>query len=338
MSQNALPPSIASDGDEDRNQSGLSIQDQSTCVENLAVMDRLTTHFETFIEYEKYVLNHSQGTIRLVHAGFRNLRKYLDTHVTLDPEHFLLKLYDLDSWVAWNRKRGLQPITVNSTWRSLRTFFTFRAERFAAPNPYAASRTPRFQPPLPKALTAVQCERILGTARCIPWENDYERSLVLAVIGVMLYAGLRLGEVLRLRDAEVNLGDRTIRIVRGKGTHGGRDRMAMINAPLAATLITYLRERATMRLDGIEFFVNHRTRNPLGQITVRRVVQRIREVSGVNWSPHRLRHSFVTHLLMAGVPIHLVQDLAGHRNIATTLGYTAIFDPDRKEAIEKLKF
>ncbi|MEO6326895.1 MAG: tyrosine-type recombinase/integrase [Thermoanaerobaculia bacterium] len=50
------------------------------------------------------------------------------------------------------------------------------------------------------------------------------------------------------------------------------------------------------------------------------------------------RGSFVTHLLRAGVPLYIARDLAGHANISTTLGYTKVFDEDRKRGIRKLKF
>jgi site-specific recombinase XerD len=305
---------------------------------NLARIERLHTELRAYEEHARYVKNHSETTLRVVRGGLKNFVAYLLDHVHLPPEQFETALLDLDGWVGWNRRRGVQPISVNSLWRSLRPFFAYRAKEFGDVNPYAGSRPPRFQQPLPKALDAAACERVLRTARNLPWPSDYERALVLALIETLLYAGLRLGEVRRLDVEHVRLTDRTIRVVKGKGTDGGRDRIAYVNDRLAATLAEYVREKRLRRIEAPEFFVNPRTRRGIGEITIRQYVARIRGASGVNWSPHKLRHSFVTHLLAAGVPIHVVQDLAGHRNISTTLGYTAVFDRDRKVAIEKLRF
>ena len=58
----------------------------------------------------------------------------------------------------------------------------------------------------------------------------------------------------------------------------------------------------------------------------------------MKFSSHVLRHSFVSHLLHAGVDLHLVRDLAGHRNISTTLGYLRVFDEDLEAAIKRLKY
>jgi integrase len=178
------------------------------------------------------------------------------------------------------------------------------------------------------------------TARNYPWRSPFERALALALLGVMLYAGLRLGEVRRLRLEDVDLREGTIRVVRGKGQGGGKDRTAYVAPELVAMLREYLAERYR-RSDGRqppEFFMTAVKGVPLGIITIRDIVQRVSTACGIAFSSPVLRHSFVTHLIRSGAPIHVVRDLAGHANISTTMGYLNVFDEDRRATLQKLQF
>lgn len=307
--------------------------------ENLARIEALASDLERYIDDARRGENHSERTLRSVRVGFRNFARYLETRADLPPDDFSIIANDLREWTKWNRDRGLRPISVNSLWRSLRAFFGFRAQTLGHPNPYAGAKPPGFQPPTPKALERADVERLFRAARNLSWDSDYERALVLALLGTMAYAGLRLGEILRLERDNVHLRSNRILIVEGKGRDGGRERPAFVNAPLAALLTTYERQRDLHHLEAPEYFVNHRTKQGIGEITIRRYVRRLAEAAHVQWSPHMLRHSFVTHLLEGGTPVHVVRDLAGHRNVATTLNYYAtVFSDDRKDAIESLRY
>jgi len=73
-------------------------------------------------------------------------------------------------------------------------------------------------------------------------------------------------------------------------------------------------------------------------MTLRRIVRTIRRASGVAFSMHGLRHSFITTLLNNGTPIHVAQHLAGHAKITTTAGYLALTDEDVRREIQRLSF
>ena len=307
--------------------------------ENLALIEALASDLERYVDDARRGENHSERTLRTVRVGFRNFARYLESRAELPPDEFRIAANDLREWTKWNRDRGLRPISVNSLWRSLRAFFGFRARTLLHPNPYVGAKPPGFQPPPPKALEHADVERLFRAARNLRWDSDYERALVLALLGAMVYAGVRLGEILRLERNDVHVRSRRILIVEGKGSDGGRTRFAFVNAPLAALLTAYERQRDLHGLEAPEFFVNPRTRKGIGEITIRRYVRRLRDAAQVKWSPHMLRHSFVTHLLEAGKPVHVVRELAGHRNVMTTLNYYAsVFDDDRRNAIESLRY
>lgn len=300
-----------------------------------AFLDELDRKHKEFLDHAEFVLNHSKTSVAVYRIAYSCFRKFL-----LDPDRNKMELrarvHLLDVWVSWNRKRGLSAITTNSYWRALRPFFNYLEKTEGFQNPYRSSKAPRFQAPLPKALKAADLLRIIDAARNYPWRAQYQRERAVAVIGVMIYAGLRRSEVLKLKYADIDLQQGTIRIVRGKGRFGGKDRTAYINADLRSILTAFLRERQREGHTCPELFAT-RSKRGLSLEQFKRLMLLIKEASGVNFTPHSLRHSFITMLLRSGVPINAVQDLAGHASINTTAGYLRLWDEDKKAQINKLR-
>jgi integrase len=297
----------------------------------------LAARFADFVQ--RASVRRSAQTIHWYQSGFAIYRTYLEDVPRLTPEILAQRIMDLDGWVDWNLRRGVSEIATNTYWRALRAFFNDWQERDGAPNPYRSHKQPRFQAPLPKALPRDACARILLTAEQYPRWDAFQRARALAVLGVMLYAGLRRGEALALRNRDVNFDTGEIRIERGKGTDGGKERFVPINAPLLRLLRGYIRERQRRGLDETpEFFASTTVGRGMTISTLTVIIRTLVRASGVQFSAHALRHSFVTHLLASGVPLYVARDLAGHSHIETTLIYTRVFPKDRHEHIEKLAF
>jgi integrase/recombinase XerD len=306
--------------------------------ENVRLIRELATRHEGFIEYASSVLNHSDLSLAWYRGAFQNFRKFLLDGTRLVPDQFEMRIVALEEWVGWNRKRGISSITVNSYWRAMRAFFNDWEKRDGAENPFRRHKAPRFARAIPKALTYAQCRRILDATYNYPWGTKFRRERNTAIIAVMLYAGLRKGEVLRLRYSDVSLEEGTIRIHRGKGPHGGKDRMAYAAPELKSILQAYLRERRRAGYVNPEFFSSTKTDRGVSEPTMTVMVRNIRRAAGVHFSAHMLRHSFVTHLLKNGVPIPVAQELAGHSSITTTMGYVKVWDEDKHEQIRKMRF
>lgn len=290
----------------------------------------------SFRDHALFVLNHSRLSVRGYRAAYANFRRFL-----CEPAHgatpLVELLRDLDRWVAWNRRRGLSAITTNTYFRSLRPFFHYLEKTSNLPNPYRGAHTPPIpRQRLPKALKPEQLERILTAARNYPWRTVLQRERGVAVLAIMIFGGLRKGEVLRLEYSDVSLDEGTIRIVAGKGRFGGKDRMIYMPAELRATLTQYLALRRQQGFTCPEFFVTRGNRG-LSEMQFRRTIECVREASGVSFFAHALRHSYITMLLRSRVPIHVVQALAGHADITTTALYTAVWDEDRRAAVQGLR-
>lgn len=302
------------------------------------VIEELAQEFHAFLR--RVEAQHRPSTIRWYAHAFRVYRLYVEDSPDSTAAGIDARMQDLDGFTDWNLRRGVSPIAASSYWRGLRTFFNDRERRTGAPNPYRTHKAPGFQPPQPKALSHEDCARILlATANYRRWDA-FQRARAAAIIGVMLYAGLRRGEALALLVRDVNFQTGEIHVEQGKGRWGGKQRYVPIHADLARLLAAYLKECAKRRVtdEAPEFFSSTRATGPMGTATLAVIVRTLVRASGVHFSPHMLRHSFVTHLLRADVPLYIARDLAGHSHIETTLLYTKVFAKDRHENLQRLSF
>lgn len=161
-----------------------------------------------------------------------------------------------------------------------------------------------------------------------------------AIIELLFSGGLRVSELCSLNRDSINLTHREF-MVRGKGK---KDRPIFIDQTTADHLEEYLNARNDT-LPAL-FLNNSSNQNipdtsgdfrRLSPRSIERIIQKYARLAGItkHVTPHTLRHSFATDLLMNGADLRSVQSLLGHANIATTQIYTHITDPHLKEVHEK---
>lgn len=161
-----------------------------------------------------------------------------------------------------------------------------------------------------------------------------------AIIELLFSGGLRVSELCNLNRDSINLARREF-MVRGKGK---KDRPIFIDQTTADHLEEYLSARS----DALPaLFLNNSSNQNipdtsgdfrrLSPRSIERIIQKYARLAGItkHVTPHTLRHSFATDLLMNGADLRSVQSLLGHANIATTQIYTHITDPHLKEVHEK---
>jgi integrase/recombinase XerD len=168
-------------------------------------------------------------------------------------------------------------------------------------------KVPKIDKSLPVVLTKDEVVKLIASA-------PRRRSQLLLKL---LYAsGLRVSELvnLRLRDIENN----TITVHHGKG---GKDRMTILPQSLSTDVALYVREH---RLTDLLFPGKHG--KPLTTRNVQAIITRASKRAGLqkHVTPHKLRHSFATHLLEAGTDVRVIQELLGHSNLQTTQIYTHV--------------
>jgi len=212
----------------------------------------------------------------------------------------------LQAWIGWLRGRGVSHVGVNTYWRGLRSLLQWLAAQDGTVNPLMLVQTPRFGRSQPRCLTKSTAERLLTFVRHYPWSSRLEATRNLAIIAIPLLAGLRRGEILRLLFGDLDLDAGTLRIRRGKGQHGGKDRTAYAPPQLQMILRTYIEERTRSRRTHPELLTSVRRNAPIGVGAIRELFFRISRDSGIKVSPHALRHYLPFRTMSRSFPEDLV--------------------------------
>ena len=173
------------------------------------------------------------------------------------------------------------------------------------------------QKALPKYLTQNEAVELLKNIQSDFYERDF------CIITLFLNCGMRLTELVTIDLGDFR--DDTIRII-GKGN---KERLVYLNDACLDALQRYKKARASLPnlVDKDALFVSKRTGKRLSARRVEQIVARCLQsagLSGRGFSPHKLRHSFATHLLDAGADLRSVQEMLGHASLSTTQVYTHV--------------
>lgn len=156
-----------------------------------------------------------------------------------------------------------------------------------------------------------------------------------AIVKLILFAGLRVGEIIQLRISDLIIDERRgIVVVReGKGT---KRREIPLNAKARKALLDYLQMRPDVETN--DLFLGQRNGGVQSK-TIQRAVQRFAKKAGIKKvTPHILRHSFAKALIDTGISLEKVATLLGHSNLNTTRIYTTPSEEELSDALEKLDY
>ena len=234
------------------------------------------------------------------------------------------------------QKKGLSVTTQAFHLVALRGFLKYLAKRQIKSLDPVLVELPRTHRPQVTFLHVDEIDRILEE---IPMDNETglrDR----AIFELLFSTGLRVSELIALNRDSVNLQKREF-MVRGKGQ---KDRPVFVTQSAADAVQDYLDERR----DSLPaLFLNNSRNQPaagtsgdyrrLTPRSIERIINKYVRAAGITKkvTPHTLRHSFATDLLMNGADLRSVQSLLGHSNISTTQIYTHVTDPHLKEVHEK---
>lgn len=245
---------------------------------------------------------------------------------------FRLRLNRLEN----ERGEGLEPITQAYHLIALRGFLKYLAQRGVRSLDPSLVELPHIVRKQVTFLHYDEIEKLLS-------EIDLNTEAGLrdrAIIELLFSGGLRVSELVGLNRDSVNLERREF-VVRGKGS---KDRPIFISKAAAERVQDYLDARTdslaplflnnSRNLQAVDTSGNYRR---LTTRSVERIVQKYARMAGItkHVSPHTLRHSFATDLLMNGADLRSVQAMLGHSDISTTQIYTHVTDPHLKEVHEK---
>ncbi|BAB59407.1 integrase / recombinase [Thermoplasma volcanium GSS1] len=150
-----------------------------------------------------------------------------------------------------------------------------------------------------------------------------------AVISVLAYTGIRVGELCNLRIGDVDMQEGIIYVKSGKGD---KDRIVVMPNECVSALKEYLNWRISVETPHDFLFISNK-KSRYDPSTVERMVKRLSQEAGINKrvTPHVLRHTFATSVLRNGGDIRFIQQILGHSSVATTQIYTHLDDNALKD-------
>jgi integrase/recombinase XerC len=215
---------------------------------------------------------------------------------------------------------------------AVRAFFAWASEAGVVDdNPARSIRMHRLPRKLPVFLTTAEKKRLLKELK---GRTDFSALRDRAIIEVLLGTGIRLGELAALDMDDIDLDAKHLR-VRAKGNV---PQVKFIKTDLRTLLRRYLAERRRHGRPEMEaLFLSNRD----GRLCQRQIANRLAHwlrKAGIEkeLTPHRLRHTFATHLYGATNDLLVVQRALGHRDVSTTQIYTHLVDGQLEEALERL--
>ena len=225
-------------------------------------------------------------------------------------------------------KRGQARSYVRLQFSALRTLYQFLAARKGLRrNPVREVQLPKIEKKLPLVLTRQQIEELLAAPTRVAKNRAAPVWMPLRDVAIMelfYSSGLRLSELAALDVADVDLFTESIRVL-GKGR---KERVCPVGLPALEAISRY---RAAGNVHSGPLFIN-KARRRISPRSVWLILKRyLRHTSiPISISPHKLRHSFATHLLDRGADLRSVQALLGHASLSTTQIYTHV-------TVERLK-
>ncbi len=287
--------------------------------------------FELHLRAERNLSPHTQR------AYLSDVRQFAES-VAGSSGPDTVRVDDVRAFLA-ERHRRQSPSTLGRKLAALRSFFSFlvrEGEREADPS--VGIPVPRAPRRLPNPLAVDDChvlaEALAEASRDAARPAAGERARIdrgalrdRALVELLYGAGIRVGELVALdvRDIDLHRGD--VRVW-GKG---GKERIVPLPAAARTALREYLDQRQRPGVLAEPLFASLRSKRGepprrLDPRDVRRILQRRADRAGLadRVHPHRLRHSYATHLLDMGADLRAIQELLGHASLSTTQKYTAV--------------
>ena len=251
------------------------------------------------------------------------------------------------SFVMMLHDNGDNKRSIQRKLSAMRSFFRFLIrEELATANPFTRMPGLKSDRPLPEVMNISEVERLIAAVgkywndavdeeRSRPQDAAFASARDGALVELIYSGGLRISEAMGANYGDVDWG-RCVLLVRGKGK---KERLAPIGGPALEALRRYLpfRRDAGGGRDNLSPLFLNRFGERLTPRSFQRNLKCYLTEAGLppDLTPHKLRHSFATHLLDAGADLRSVQELLGHKNLSTTQVYTHISAERMKNVYRK---
>ena len=279
----------------------------------------METHFHDFLtmlKVERNVSNHTMDAYK------RDINQYLMYLGDLDIKNLSdVKSTHIRDYIRVLSDGGMAPASISRIISSIRTYYRFlSSENILDENPVLLINNPKLPKKLPDVLSEKEISLIINAIQ--ESSQFYQRDK--AIIELLYSCGIRVTELCNLEMSNLFIDEDLIRVM-GKGN---KERLLPLGVRSKKYLDDYIKHsrNSHIKKSGSSFVFVSRNGNQLTRAMINIILNKWTQVSGLkkSVSPHKLRHSFATHLLEGGADLRFVQALLGHSDISTTQIYTHI--------------
>lgn len=275
-------------------------------------------HMDVFLRFLQFEKRYSRHTIIAYQADLQDFFSYLDRQYSENrPDQ--VTHHQVRSWMAGLREQGTGARTLRRKLSSLQSFFKYQLRLgHINQNPLSRVVVPKAGSPLPQFAREEEMDRLLQLLS--GHTNDWKGLNARLLITVFYATGMRLSELIQLRDSQVDAGRRQVRVL-GKGK---KERILPLAPAVLEAIQAYQAEKKRLfEAPADTLLVTEKGRPLYPRYAWALVNQYLGETSSLaKRSPHVLRHSFATHLMNNGADLNAVKELLGHSSLAATQVYT----------------
>lgn len=279
----------------------------------------METHFHDFLTMLRVERNVSSHTMD---AYKRDINQYLMYLGDLDIKNLSdVKSTHIRDYIRVLSDGGMAPASISRIISSIRTYYRFlSSENILDENPVLLINNPKLPKKLPDVLSEKEISLIINAIQ--ESSQFYQRDK--AIIELLYSCGIRVTELCNLEMSNLFIDEDLIRVM-GKGN---KERLLPLGIRSKKYLDDYIKHsrNSHIKKSGSSFVFVSRNGNQLTRAMINIILNKWTQASGLkkSVSPHKLRHSFATHLLEGGADLRFVQALLGHSDISTTQIYTHI--------------
>ncbi|MDZ5762589.1 Tyrosine recombinase XerD [Candidatus Cyrtobacter comes] len=281
----------------------------------------LLNNFREMMLSERFASQHTvvayESDIEHFLCYIKNLNKHLKDVIFFEIEKYISSI------------SCLHPRSISRKISAIKQFFLFLvSDGICKLNPTSGIESPKKPVSLPKALSRVSIEKLLECAKKDISESGIRTN---AIIQILYSTGMRVSELLSLnlnsvQKTIVNSKEVRCTVIKGKGE---KERIALLHEEACEALDSYIliRKQFINGQTSRFLFASTNKKGKATQLTRQRVGQIFKELAlktGIDpsiVSPHKIRHSFATHMLKNGANIRIVQEMLGHSDISSTQIY-----------------
>ena len=279
----------------------------------------METHFHDFLTMLRVERNVSFHTMD---AYKRDINQFLTYLSDLDLKNLTdVKSTHVRDYIRVLNDGGMAPASISRIISSIRTYYKFlSSENILDENPVLLINNPKLPKKLPDVLSEKEISLIINSIQ--ESSQFYQRDK--AIIEMLYSCGIRVTELCNLEMSNLFIDEDLIRVM-GKGN---KERLLPLGLRSKKYINDYIKHsrNSHIKKSGSSFVFVSRNGNQLTRAMINIILNKWTQVSGLkkSVSPHKLRHSFATHLLEGGADLRFVQALLGHSDISTTQIYTHI--------------